>query len=112
MVIVIVTIVIRASGHCEVPSREGEDLQTRVCHILFQFCKINPSSPQQTLGNKEGFPPKGDQASGKGEQMIIPVRDLFPSKSSFFLVFQAVVWTKIIACLEMHGVLHIKTSPT
>ena len=104
MVIKIVTIVIRTSGHCEVTSRKGEDLQTRGSHILFQFCKTNPSSLQQTLGNMEGFPPKGDQALGKGEQIVIPVKGLFPSKSSMFLMSRAVVCMK---CLEMHWVLHI-----
>lgn len=55
----------------------------------------------------ESFPSKGDQALGKSEQMVIPVRGLFSSKASILQMFQAVVRMKVGVYLEMHRVLHI-----
>jgi len=70
------------------------------------FDETDLFSSRQNLGNMESFPSKGHQALGRSEQMVIPVRDLFSSKSSTFQIFQA-VWMKISVYLKMHRVLRL-----
>lgn len=41
---------------------------------MFQFHETDLISPQQNLENTESFPSNGDQALGKTEKTVIPVK--------------------------------------